>query len=135
MLYFSACGTRSGILCYIFLRVECAFIFCVLFSDCGTLSGILGCNILRMEFTLGICVKLFCMSNVLWYFVLHFFFCGIFWYCEITCYIFPRVEFALIYCVLFSAYGIHSGIFWYIFLHVGRTLVYLVLFFYVWNAL
>ena len=46
VLYFTACGTCSGILCYIFLCVEGPLVFCVIFYR---------------------------MWNALWYFVFNFF--------------------------------------------------------------
>ena len=46
-MYFSACGTGSGILCYIYLRAERALVFCVVVS-----------------------------SLALWYFLLYFSACG-----------------------------------------------------------
>ena len=67
MLYFPECGTRFGILCCIFPRVERALLFCVyiFISACGTRSGILWCIFLRVECALVFCVILLCVWNTL----------------------------------------------------------------------
>ena len=94
MFYFSARGTRSGILCYIFPRVERALEFCVIFSVHGERSGII---------------------------VLYFSACGT---CSgfIVLY-FPHVERALAsFCCIFSACGTRSGVIVLYFLRVERAL-------------
>ena len=118
MLYFSACGTRSGIFCYIFSASgtrsgEHALVFCVVFSACGTRSDILRCIFLCVDCALIFCVVFFCMWNALLYFLLYIF-CvwNSLWYfmfyfpacvmlSGILCYIFLHVERALIFCVIY----------------------------------
>ena len=63
MLYFSTCGTRSGILCYILPRVERALVFCFIYFE-------------RVERALIFCVIFFRVRNALYYFVLYFSACG-----------------------------------------------------------
>ena len=100
MLYFCACGTFSGILCYISPRVEYALVFCVVLSACEMLSGILSLIFQRVEFALVFCVNCFCMWNALWY-------------CAMLCYIFLVLERSLVlwnFVLYFSAFGTRSGI-------------------------
>ena len=79
MFHFSACGTRSSILCYIFPHLEGALVLCVVF---------------------------FLMCKALWYLVLYFSACGM---CsDILCCIFPHVEFALVFFVIyFSGFSLY----------------------------
>ena len=100
VLYLSVCGMRSGILCYIFLHVERALVFCVLcfcvwnalwyfvfyFSACGIHSGIFGIY--------------FCMWNALWYFLLFCFTFGTRSGIVKSRVIFTRVVRTLIFCVI-----------------------------------
>ena len=114
VLYFCACGTFSGIFCYISPRVEYALVFCVLLSACETLSGILSLIFQRVEFALVFCVNCFCMWNMLWYFV-GMFFCvwNALWYCAMLCYIFLGLERSLVlwnFVLYISAFGTRSGI-------------------------
>ena len=89
-LYFSACGTHSGVVLY--------------FSACGTRSGI-------VEFR----VIFFRLWNALWYCgILCYIFLRMWnalWYCGISCYIFLHVECTLILWnfVLYFPYIESSG--------------------------
>ena len=120
LLYFSVCGMRSGVLCYIFLRVEWdllvfvikhALVFELYFCMCGTSSG-------------TFCFLSSCrtLSSIL-YFI--FFVCGM--HSGILCHIFLHVERSMEFCVIFfhvwnalSYYGIPCSIF----LHVECALVF-----------
>ena len=87
VLYFSTCGTRSGILSYIFPHVEHALVFCVIFfrvwnplwysvlyfSACGTWSGFFVLYFMRVERSLVFCFKIFRVWNVIWYFLSYIF--------------------------------------------------------------
>ena len=75
-LNFPACETRTGILCYIFLRVEHTLVFCVFFTG--------------VERALAFCIIFFRVWNENWYFVLYSFVSGI--RTGILYYIFTRVE-------------------------------------------
>ena len=108
VLYFSVCGTRSGIvkiLCYIFPHVECALVlwnFVLYFSTCGTRSDI-------VEFF----VIFFCVWNALWYCVIFYCVFNMLSYCGVLRYIFLRVERALVlwsFVLYVSMYGMRSGI-------------------------
>ena len=97
---------RFGILCYIFLHVDCALLFCVAF--------------LRVW-------------NALWYFVLNFIACGTRF--GISCCISRHVERALVFCaILFCVWNalLYFALY---FLCVERALVFCVIFYCVWNAL
>ena len=75
LLYFSACRTRYGIFCCIFLRMERALVVLLYISACETCSGILCCIFLHVERALVFCVVFFYVWSVLWYFVLYIFVC------------------------------------------------------------
>ena len=94
MIYFSACGTRSGILFYIFSRMECAVVFCVKYLPAFLF---ISCFII-LNFILFL--KFACL-NLSWIYAL--------WYCIISCYIFLRLERDLVLCNMI--------------LHVERALV------------
>ena len=68
---FSACGTPSRILCYIFLRAERPLVFCVLFFVFVTCSGILWFIFLRVKHALVFCFIFSecgtCSGNVLYF--------------------------------------------------------------------
>ena len=114
-----------GILCYIFVCAERVLWLRYIFSACGNFSII-------VEFVLYLCV-----SNTLWY-------------CVISYTSFGTLSDIVEYCVIFSPFGIRSGIFIY-FLRVERSLVlsyiilgveriygiveFCVIFFCVWNTL
>ena len=77
VLYFSACGTHTGILCCIFQRVERALVFCVIYFP-------------HVERALEFCAIYFRLWNALWNFLLYIFACVtrssilgyIFWVCN-----------------------------------------------------
>ena len=157
VLYFSSCGTFSGIVefrvkifCLCCVRVVCVLFlinkkdrkkhYVVYFSVCGTRSGILCYIFLHMERALVFCVVFFRMCNMPWYFVLCLSVCGT--HSVILCYISLRDERALVFCVVFfcvrnalwyfvlyfSTCGTRSGILRCIFLRV-ETLWYFLLYF------
>ena len=111
MQYFSACGTRFGILEFsviYFLRVEHALVlwnFVLHYPVCGMCSGIVQLRVHffacgRRSSIVELRVIFFCVWNALWY-------------CGILCYIFPRVEPALElwnFLLCFSKCGTRSGI-------------------------
>ena len=88
VLYFSACGTRSGILCCIFPRVERALVFFVIYFP--TFLFISCCIILTLI------SFIFFHSAFLKISLIY-----ALWYCEILCYIFPCLERALVLCYIF----------------------------------
>ena len=100
VLYFCTCWTRSVILCYIFLHVERALVFCVLFSACETHSGILCSIFLRVECILVYFGIYFCIWNTLWYLVLYFYVWNALWYfvLYIFLHIFQFCILGIIYC-------------------------------------
>ena len=78
VLYFSAHGTRSGILCYIFCAWNALWYYCVIYFP-------------RVECALELLCYIFCAWNALWY------------YCAIY---FPRVERALaLLCYIFRVWN------------------------------
>ena len=82
VLYFSAHGTRSGILCYIFCAWNALWYYCVIYFP-------------RVECALELLCYIFCAWNALWYY----------------CAIFSRVWNVLWrYCVIYSACGTRSGV-------------------------
>ena len=121
VLYFSACGTRSGVLCYIFLRVERALVFCVIFS---LMWNALWCFVLYI----------FRVWNALWYFVLYILrLWNPHWY--LVLYFSACGTKIGVFCYIFSACGTCSVILCYIFLRVERALVFSVVFFCMQNVL
>ena len=107
VLYFSARGTRSGILCYIFPRVECALILlCYIFP--------------RVERALALFCYIFCAWNALWRYCVIFSACGM------------RYGVIVLY---FSTCGTRSGVIVLYFPHVERALGLLYYIFRAWNAL
>ena len=142
MLYFSAHGTRSGMLCYII-------------SVCGTRSGNILLCFLCVERALALLCYIFCMWNKFWCYCVIFFcvwnmlwqYCVIFFACgtrsgvpcaeqalAIFCYILRVWNALWRYCVIFSVHGMRSGV---IVLYCPRTegaLAILCYIFCAWNA-
>ena len=159
LFFFSACLKLSliyalftcGILCYIFLRLKRAWYFetfgyifsaCVVFvmytcyykdKKTSEKQENICCIFPWVERYLIFCVIWFRMWNALWYIVLYVSTCGM---CSgILCYIFPHVECALVFFVIFSTCGTLSGIFSFIFMRVECVLVLCVIYYCMWNAL
>ena len=115
VLYDSACGTHFGILCYMFPRVECALVFCVIYFRMWNVLWYFLLYFLHVERSLVFFLLFLCVWNAFWYCVLYIIacgtrsvFCAVFfhvwntlWYCGFTCYIFPRVERSLVFCVIY----------------------------------
>ena len=115
MLYFSACGTRSGVivlyfprmeralalLCYIFRMWNTLWLYCVVFSACGTRSSVIvlyfpcvECALAlfryifpRVERTLALFSYISRAWNALWYFLLISFGVVIYSPCDLTMFI------------------------------------------------
>ena len=117
VFYFSVRGTRSGIFCCIFccifLHLVHALVFCVIYFPAFLfISSCIILTLISLKTFVSACLKLSLIYML--------------WYCGIFCYIFPRVERALVlwyifprlehslvlvnFVLYFSACGTFSGI-------------------------
>ena len=101
VFYFTACGRRSSIIASYFLRVECAlallcyilrawnalWCYCVIFSARGMRSGIIVLYFTRVEHALELLCYILRAWNALWYFVLYSFCIVIYLPCDLPVFI------------------------------------------------
>ena len=134
VLYFSVCGTRSDILCYvyrirnalwyfviyIFRMMNALYLFVLYFSACGTRSGILWLYFYMCVTGSGILGHIFLGVERALVFLLDFYSCSTL--SCILCFIIPRVERTLVFC------GIYFPDFLIIFCCIIFTLISLIYF-------